>query len=86
MFYSLIIPLKYFNSGIHNSHFSVEQDLCQDLRIGVLKPLQTGMKGLLACLAYFHRVFGTTVVLSHLADHVTCLWSESKKEEAEWGL
>lgn len=85
LFYSLNIPLKCSDSGIHNSHFLVEQDLCQELRAGVLKPSGTGMKDLFACLAYFHRVLGTTVVLSHLADHVTSLWREGKREE-NWGL
>lgn len=37
------------------------------------------------CLTYFLRVFGTTVILSHLTGHVIGLWSERKKEEAELG-
>lgn len=41
------------------------------------------MKDLFACLACFHRVFGATGALSHLADLVPCLRSESKNEETE---
>ena len=49
-----------------------------------MKTLGTGMKALFDCLAYFHRVFGTTVVLSHLTGHV--IGVRGKKEEADLGL
>ena len=48
-----------------------------------MKTLGTGMKALFDCLAYFHRVFGTTVVLSHLTGHV--IGVRGKKEEVELG-
>ena len=37
-------------------------------------------------LAYFHRVFGTTVVLSHLTGHAIALWSEKKKGRGRTGI
>lgn len=51
-----------------------------------MKTLGTGMKALFDCLAYFHRVFGTTVVLSHLTGHVIGLWSEREKGRGRTGV